>query len=99
MPLQVSIRLPGEDHSLLEFTTPGDVDPTTPLSTIVARVDARRAALPVVSEVVAAVPESVPTEAVPASDGPSEVTEVRYKWNPLTLVNATQFTQPHDLSL
>ncbi|GIQ91603.1 hypothetical protein KIPB_014944, partial [Kipferlia bialata] len=35
-PLCVRIELPGNGRTLLEFSTPGDVDPRTPLSSVVA---------------------------------------------------------------
>ncbi|GIQ88865.1 hypothetical protein KIPB_011209, partial [Kipferlia bialata] len=36
--LQVRIGLPGNGRTLLEFTTPGDVDPLTPLSSVVSGI-------------------------------------------------------------
>eukprot|EP00704_Kipferlia_bialata_P010515 g10515.t1 len=39
MPLRVRIELPGSGSPLLEFSTPGDVDPLTPLSSVVAGLE------------------------------------------------------------
>ncbi|GIQ90902.1 hypothetical protein KIPB_013895, partial [Kipferlia bialata] len=36
--LHVRIELPGNGRTLLEFTTPGDVDPLTPLSGVVSGI-------------------------------------------------------------
>ncbi|GIQ89691.1 hypothetical protein KIPB_012233, partial [Kipferlia bialata] len=40
--LQVRIELPGNGRTLLEFTTPGDVDPITPLSSVVSGISVPR---------------------------------------------------------
>ncbi|GIQ90439.1 hypothetical protein KIPB_013236, partial [Kipferlia bialata] len=36
--LSVRIELPGNGRTLLEFSCPGDVDPCTPLQTVVAGI-------------------------------------------------------------